>query len=504
MNKKKAILIGLFFVFVLVNLVLTAWYVLHDDIIFTADIARDFLLYREIDAKKIILIGPRSSVSGLFHGPLWLYLNYPAYLIGQGNPVIVGWYWVFLTILFLIVCFIIAEKLFDQLTAYFYVLMLSVYAVFHTKGLFNPHGVFFLLPMFYFLLIKYLETDKIYYLISHLIVGSLLIQFQIGIGIPYVILSSLLIIYHAFKNKKRAHLLILLLIPLFLGNFIIFDLRHDFTLTRGIQFFFLAHEREQQISYLSMARDNLRLIVTGAEILRANPININFNLRIPITIIFAIFTWLQIKNNLHQKKYLIFLYLYLGYFILSFANKGFILYFYLYPQFSLVFLVFASFVTSNYKKIFIPIFLVILSFNFLTAIKDTREAKNYIGKNTESWKFLYQLSKKIYEQPEDTFGYFIYSPDAFGYQPKYAMFYTASLFNKKAFSFEKKPITYVIAAPHPFMKDQWWRENQVNLIDEPEFTIPFGNGYKIEKYLLNEEQISVTFDPSINPGIHFR
>lgn len=220
--------------------------------------------------------------------------------------------------------------------------------------------------------------------------------------------------------------------------------------------------------------------------------------------VFALFTWLQIKNNLHKKKYLIFLYLYLGYFILSFANKGFILYFYLHPQFSLVFLIFASFVTSNYKKIFIPIFLVILSFNFLTAIKDTRDANNYIGKNTESWKFLYQLSKKIYEQPEDTFGYFIYSPDAFGYQPKYAMFYTVSLFNKKAFSFEKKPITYVIAAPHPFMKDQWWRENQVNLIDEPELTIPFENGYKIEKYLLNEEQISVTFDPSINPGIHFR
>jgi len=149
-------------------------------------------------------------------------------------------------------------------------------------------------------------------------------------------------------------------------------------------------------------------------------------------------------------------------------------------------------------------FLVIFAFNFYTAIKDTREAKNFIGKNPDSWKFLFNLSKKVYQQPEKTFGYFVFSPDAFGYQPRYAMIYTASLFNKQVLSFEKRPITYIIAAPHPFMKDRWWKENQVNIIGEPELTIPFENGYKIEKYLLSDEQIKIPFDPAINPGIHFR
>lgn len=493
-----------FWVLVVFNLFLSAWHVLHNDIVFSADIARDFHLFREIDEKKIILIGPRSSVSGLFHGPAWLYLNYPAYLIGKGNPIVVGWYWIFLTALFLIVNFKIAEKLFDRLTAYLYVLQLSVYAVFHSKGLFNPQGVFFLLPMFYFLLLKYLKTNNICYLVPHVIVGGLLIQFQIAIGIPYVVLSSFLIIHHAFKNKNKAHILALLLIPISLCNFIIFDFRHDFPLFQAIRQFFLAHQREKQISYLSMIKDDLRLILTGTEILRANPIEINFNLRIPITIIFAFFTWLQIKSNLYKKEYLIFLYLYLGFFLLSFANKGFILYFYFYPQFSLAFLIFASFVTSNYKKIFIPIFLVIFAFNFYTAIKDTKEAKNFIGKNPDSWKFLFNLSQKVYQQPEEFFGYFVFSPDAFGYQPRYAMIYTASFYDKQAFSFEKKPITYLIAAPHPFMKDRWWKENQMKITSEPELIIPFENGYKIEKYLLNKKQIEIPFDPSINPGIHFR
>jgi len=349
-----------------------------------------------------------------------------------------------------------------------------------------------------------LETNKISYLLFHLIIGGLLIQFQLAIGIPYLALSSILVVYHALKNKNRAHLLAFMIIPLCLANFFVFELRHDFTLTKGVRFFLLAHEREKEVSYLTMAKDDIRLILTGAEILRTDPLNVKIDLRLLISIIFAIFIWRQIKDNIHKRKCWIFLYLYLGFFLLSFANKGFILYFYLHPQFSLVFLLFASMSTSNYKKIFIPIFLTIFVLNFYTAIDDTRDSKSFIGKNGESWKFLHNLSKKIYQEPENSFGYFIYTPDAFGYQLKYAMIYTASLFNKQSFSFEKKPITYIIAEPHQFMKDKWWKENQINIIGEPEASILFENGYKVEKYQLDEEQINVPFDPSINPGIHFR
>jgi hypothetical protein len=158
-------------------------------------------------------------------------------------------------------------------------------------------------------------------------------------------------------------------------------------------------------------------------------------------------------------------------------------------------------VTSKYKKIFTVLFGFILVANFYTAIKDTIEMRNFIGKNTDSWKFLYELSKKIYQQPEKEFGYFVYSPDLFAYQAKYAMVYTASVFkNKKAFSFEKKPITYLISASHPYFKDRWWRENQVKIEGEPELTFSFDNGYKFEKYLLNKEQVKIPFDANIDTG----
>src|SRR5579872_3698045 len=96
----------IFWIILLFNGVLFSWTILNKDIIFNTDIASEFLVLHEISQKKIVLIGARASgIAGLFHGPLWFYLNYPAYWIGNGNPLVVGWYWIFLTACFLIICF---------------------------------------------------------------------------------------------------------------------------------------------------------------------------------------------------------------------------------------------------------------------------------------------------------------------------------------------------------------------------------------------------------------
>ena len=106
---KKIAKIG-FFILVLSSLVMATWYVLHGDILFSTDIARDFSLLDEARQKGIVLIGPRASGVGLFHGPLWLYLNFPAFIIGNGNPIIVGWFWILLIPPFLYMSFHIAKR----------------------------------------------------------------------------------------------------------------------------------------------------------------------------------------------------------------------------------------------------------------------------------------------------------------------------------------------------------------------------------------------------------
>lgn len=483
-----------------------AWYVLHEDISFPSDIARDFLLLQEIDQKKLILIGPRSSTTGLFHGPLWLYINYPAYLLGGGNPVVVGWFWVFLIICSLIPSFFVAKNLFNETVGYFFILMLSLYYGFHARGLFNPHGALFLLPIFFFFFIRYIETFKIYYLVIHLLTAAAMIQFQMAVGIPFLLLSFVYIAFRILRSNKKKHLLGFLLILIPLGNFLIFDFRHDHLLSRSVLNYLSPQTSDSKYNYLSSSQliNRIKLLTSGPEIVRQYPGH--RNLVAFIVLIFFIFV--QIKNNKYRTIYISFLYFYIGFFLLSLANKGIILHFYFFPLFSLVFLIFSSFITSKYKKIFILIFFVIFALNLQAALNDIKTSVNIIGRDQDSWKFLYNLSLKVYQGSEKEFGYFVYAPDVFAYEPKYAMLFVGKLYKKPAYSFQKKPVTYLIIAPpppdNPYMRDEWWRINQIKITTNPQSVIKFENGYKIEKYLLNEKEMQIPFDPNINPGLHFR
>src|SRR3989344_1542324 len=111
----KLLLYLILLLITLFNIYLSSSLVRHGEVNFFNDVARDFLLLQEVDYKKIVLIGPRSSTNNLFHGPLWTYINYPAYLLGDGNPVIVAWFWIVLGCMFLLSGFYMTRKLFGNL-----------------------------------------------------------------------------------------------------------------------------------------------------------------------------------------------------------------------------------------------------------------------------------------------------------------------------------------------------------------------------------------------------
>lgn len=498
----KKILKVLFFLIVVFNLVLSSWYVLHKDIVLSTEVARDFFLLEELRQKKVVLIGPSSS-TGLFHGPLWTYLNYPAYLLGGGNPIVVGWYWIMLIVGFLILNFYIAKDLFDELTAYFFVLMTSVYLIFHAKELYNPHGALFLVPLFFYFFIKYLRTRRERFLIANIITCGAIIQFQMAVGIPFFILVSLYILFESIKFGNKRTILFLFLIILPLINFIVFDLRHNFILSHLVVKYIVSPGRDHP-NYYFLLIDRLKLMFSSVEIIRQDP---NYrNLVLFLTCLF--FIYVQIKNNKYKEVCLSFLYFYVGFFVLSLINTGPLLYFYLFPLFPLVFLIFSSFVTSKYKIFFIALFLFVLLLNIRTALQDTKSANYFIGKNIYSWKFLYKMVAKVYVMPEDNFGYFVYSPNVLAYEAKYAMLYAQKKYKKNAISFKKEPVTFLIIAPPPpdnlYMKDDWWIKNQIKISVNPAEIVKFENGYKIEKYLLNQKEIAIPFDPAINPGLVFR
>jgi hypothetical protein len=490
-----------------INFVFASWFVVNNDIIFSSDIARDFLLFGEIATKKIVLIGPKSSVMGLFHGPLWLYLNFPAYLIGNGNPIVVGWWWVIMSFAVLIPYYFMARDLFDRKTAILFILLTSLYFTFHTKGMFNPHGAMFAMPFFIYFFVKYFRTNKIRYLIAHVLTAGLLIQFNLAVGIPLFGLSLAYFAVRLVRSKYKKHLLAFLVILIPLSTFIIFDLRHQFLLLHSVlRFISPASGDSVKYNYLFMLFDRMWLMITQVEFIRPDP---NFR-NLVVAIIFLVFLIIQFKNKKFKEVYLSFIYFYVGFYVLTLINKGPVLYFYMFPFFPLVFLMFTSFITSKYSKVFLIIFVGIYLINTSTAITDANVAiRTYINKEETSWKFLNNMAKTFYSVKDKSFGYFVYTPDVIAYAPKYALNYEKKLHpDTKALYIDKQPVTYIVVAPqaknNPYITYKWWKENTINIRKNPISVVNFPNGYQIEKYILTSEEINATYNKTYDPGLGFR
>ncbi|MCL4416440.1 MAG: glycosyltransferase family 39 protein, partial [Actinobacteria bacterium] len=194
---------------ILFNIFLASRWIIDGNLFFHTDIARDFLLMEDIiNNKHFTLIGPRSgAIPGLFHGPLWLYLNLSAFLIGNGNPVYVGWFWVILYIASLLIIYYVGKKLFGEEEGILSALLLSSVTILNVRSLFNPYGALLLSPLFFYFFICYLNNQKIKTLILSLLILGLIIQFQMAFGVPILFLVLIYLIYYLFKKKKLSHLI---------------------------------------------------------------------------------------------------------------------------------------------------------------------------------------------------------------------------------------------------------------------------------------------------------
>ena len=76
-------------VFILIGASLSfhLFYASHFNFAFTIDQARDMLEIRKIAVDHhLIMIGPTTSINGVYLGPFWYYFNLPAFIVGGGDP----------------------------------------------------------------------------------------------------------------------------------------------------------------------------------------------------------------------------------------------------------------------------------------------------------------------------------------------------------------------------------------------------------------------------------
>lgn len=494
------IYLPLFFLFI--GVLTSVYSFFTGGIFFHTDIARDFLLFDDIVTNRhLALIGPRSGgISGVFHGPAWLYLNIPAFIIGQGNPWVVGTFWLLLVLISMFIVWRIGYALFDKTTALWAASLYSLYAITYTRNLFNPFGAVLLFAPFFYCIYTYLRTSKGILLGISLFLLGMIIQFQIAFGGPILVLTLIMTLRHIVRSKQYVHLFYFFALLIPLSTYVLFELRHDFLQTRSVLAYIRASQNDPLIPWYTFPLARTKNILESIQLFPywwANSIAILIGCVL-----------LQNKKITRGKNiFLLFLYFFVGYWFITLFYKGTIWQYYFWPFFPVLIILTVELLryVTKFQRILLYSVLGIgtcfIQFRLLQGAKMQTDAS--------SWIFQEKIAHTVFEDAPEEFGYFVFTPDLFGYSPRYALIYENRLYPKKqAFSFTKKRVTYLIVAPPPsdrlFLDGTWWKNKQVKINKEPAKVFRYKNGFRVEKYILSPKEQMQTSDPNLIQSLIFR
>lgn len=493
----------------------SVFYLLHGSIYFFTDIGRDFLLLDDMAQKKFVLIGARTSLAGVFHGPLWHYINLPAFLLGGGNPLVVAWGWFFFTILCLLSLWYVGKKLFNNQVAALAVMLVSIHVIYLEKALTNPAGALFVMPLFIYAIIRYAKTSSPKYLLLHLFLGGLIIQFEMMIGVPLFIVSTLFCFYLWIHSKKFLHIFCFAILAIPLSSFALFELRHNFSEIRSVLEYVhggLTVGTQYSAKELLLQRVDL-LYKNGIGLFPTDHVTVILNaLGVIVFVGYGISVYLKKKIEDQDKTIFILLFYYVAFFIVSLVLKSSMLFHYYWPFFPIPLLAFAA-ISSKIKKPFsffyIAIVLLAIGSGLTLCKEQVQFARDTIGKKEDDWIFLTQNFAPVFQGSEDAFGYFLYAPDIYAYEQKYAMSYLTKQHPEKHVAiYAKEPVTYLVIAP----PSGWgieksspdWKRDKIRLTRTPDETLHMAAGYTIEKYNLTNDELKVPIDDTIQDWIFFR
>jgi hypothetical protein len=211
--------------------------ILAGDFWFTPDQARDMILARDVvNFHKLILIGARSGVEGIFHGPLWIYMISIPFAIFNGDPQKVSYFYVLFSLIILCSAFFAIYKLYNKWAALLILIVMSfagsLYSIINDTS--NAHGLPLVL-IGYLVSIIYFVRGRDKALLFAVFFAGLAFEFQAAFAIfllPYTILSAFIIRRSVFKLKNI--ILYGLVYAVSLISLILFELRHQFVETNAV------------------------------------------------------------------------------------------------------------------------------------------------------------------------------------------------------------------------------------------------------------------------------
>ncbi|MCL4377912.1 MAG: glycosyltransferase family 39 protein [Actinobacteria bacterium] len=457
--KKHRIVFVLLFILFL-GLLLRSWDYLRGDFNYFLDQSRDLLLVKQIvEDKHITLIGARAGLQGIFHGPLWLYLLVPTFIISKGDP-----YWTLVPIftifntLLILGSFFVGKKLYGNKIGLVFAFFIAISSpiIQSSFTITNAHMVMLLFLFYLYYAIRYIRGYKraIIWLIFFI---GLAFQFESAFAVFLIPLTILVIIQSGKLPKVKFLGLGFVLFLITTANFVFFELRHQFLMShsalrllsgkigvmRGYEmygniFFRIKDRLVEFINFFALPLYNTNLI---------------FKL---ITYLLIIFGLILLKNKKEgkQKREIIFLFLIpIIYFTLYV--------FYPYPLWSqylfgmmvlsclFLSLIVNILIENESSILLVKAYLLLLVIFPLVSVLNQYFPLNKSYKHLSSYKSQKQVAEWIVKDNKtQTIGYFVYDPGLLTYNMDYLLPYVAKK-NGKVASNDKKDIIYLILYSPP-------------------------------------------------------
>lgn len=210
----------------------------NGNFIFNMDNARDMIDVREmVVLGKMRLIGPTTSIDGVYFGPFWYYMLAIPFVLTGGNPygsiVLEILLWAVGGYFLLSLVYKYYGKL--SLFAVSLLWLASNFIVLGTQYAFNPNPVLFLTPVFIFSLLKYIETQRPLFLYFSWFLAGAFFHFIVPVGIfmPAIIILAIFLTNRNLLMRKEQLIGLAFFVITFLPQ-IIFDLRHNFFMTKSL------------------------------------------------------------------------------------------------------------------------------------------------------------------------------------------------------------------------------------------------------------------------------
>lgn len=515
MNMRRFLLPFLFSVILILTLLLSSRMIFAGDFYYLADQARDMLLTQDIvDNRNLTLIGTHSGLGGFFHGPLWLYLLIPFYILGGGDPFTFAYAYILIALITVTVGYFVGASLYGKKAGLFFAFLLAVSPsvweyVPNTIGV-NMVPLVFLL-MFYFL-VKYIRGDQWSYIFAIFFAG-LSLQFETALPLILlpVVIGSYLLNKKALKNLKLM-LFSFLSLCVSLSTFILFDLKHNFLMTKSLLSLFSSGKREQ--GYLEF---NDRIVSHGKSlqgVYESVLIDKTLLLEGLLILIIVSFVYFLFKRKITLKKDAKELA-----YLATFPFSIFIFYlFYAYPVFpeyllgltipvALALTVIGKHLWSTVSgKMLIAFFVSItvivagqqIMKEYVTPYHDNQTSGSYKNQKAVAEWIMQDSNGKA-------FGYFVYSPSTFTYGMDYLLWWETKSKGLPKPESKKLPTTYLILYP-PLANDHgahaFWKKTKIRTNARVLAKKTFKGEIIVEKLAIGANEPEA--DPTYNQNLIFR